>query len=355
MNLTQLWRNNKFYKRFFKPGRQLTMLVADGRAMNANDWEFHFETMLHWWDKPYRFYHSLDNHLFPMLDDIAENIKDDRDAFLLGITALYHDLVYDPQREDNEEKSIEELDVIEMMIDNDSPGAFQDLRDIIEDTKTHKPRSDLSKDFCELDMKVLYGSPAELLKYEHQIFKEFQFVDYTIYKQKRLEFLESIESMDYTPRVFFPLDLPWLIDYIKTREPNIAVYPGSFDPFHKGHLNVLQKAERIFDKVIIAHGRNPDKTPSLTWATDAIKYYQYESYDGLMTDFLNTLEYDVTVIRGLRNAIDLNYENTQLQFLRDMKPDIKVCYIPCDYEFQHISSSAIRSLEKFNYDVGRYL
>ena len=57
---------------------------------------------------------------------------------------------------------------------------------------------------------------------------------------------------------------------------------------------------------------------------------------------------DVTVIRGLRNGHDLDYEANQLSFLKEIKPDIKVVYIPCDKKYEHISSSAIRSLEKFD-------
>lgn len=138
----------------------------------------------------------------------------------------------------------------------------------------------------------------------------------------------------------------------------IAIYPGSFNPFHKGHYNILMKAEQIFDKVIIARGINPEKPHSQTMLPDSIKAKHVMTYSGLLTDFINELtEYDsVTVIRGLRNAVDLQHEMNQYRFLQDLKPDIKLISIFCDKEYEHISSSAIRMLQGYGDDkVKNYL
>ena len=71
-------------------------------------------------------------------------------------------------------------------------------------------------------------------------------------------------------------------------------------------------------------------------------------YDGLLTDFINSLKYDnITLIRGLRNSTDLQYELTQYRYLQELKPDIQVISIFCDKEFEHISSSAIRMLMQY--------
>ena len=129
---------------------------------------------------------------------------------------------------------------------------------------------------------------------------------------------------------------------------NIAIYPGSFSPFHRGHHSILLKAEAIFDEVIIARGISLDKVNNKKYELpEIIKNRRIMEYSGLLTDFLDTLEYEVTVIRGLRNSTDLQYEMTQYRFLQDLKPNIKVVSIFCDKEYEHISSSAIRMLEYY--------
>jgi phosphopantetheine adenylyltransferase len=79
-----------------------------------------------------------------------------------------------------------------------------------------------------------------------------------------------------------------------------------------------------------------------------IKNRKIESYSGLLTDFVESLGYEVTVIRGLRNSTDFQYEQNQYRYIQELKSDIKIINIFCDKEFEHISSSGIRTLEKFN-------
>jgi len=131
----------------------------------------------------------------------------------------------------------------------------------------------------------------------------------------------------------------------------IGLYAGSFNPFHKGHYNILLKSKAIFDKVIIARGINPEKNNEFVGYPPIIANYEtIMEYSGLLTDFIEELEskeHDVTLIRGLRNSTDLQYELTQYRFLQELKPDIKVVSIFCDKEYEHISSSAIRMLQKY--------
>lgn len=161
-------------------------------------------------------------------------------------------------------------------------------------------------------------------------------MDYNTYKEKRLKTLKRLQVK--TENKY----------YTEYRKPNIALMTGSYNPFHKGHYNILQKAEKIFDKVIVAKGVNSDKNTEIFDFPEQLKYRQLTSYSGLLTDFIDTLKYDVTIIKGLRNSTDLQYELTQYRYLQELKPNIKVISIFCDKEFEHISSSSIRILKKFN-------
>ncbi len=180
---------------------------------------------------------------------------------------------------------------------------------------------------------------SKQMEMEKKIFSQYQHFDFADYKKSRIAHLKSINS---------DKKLNALIDYISSHTPRIAVFPGSFNPFHKGHYNVLQKAEKIFDKVIIAFGNNPEKDKSKSVRPKTIKNRQICEYDGLLTDFVNSLKYEVIVIRGLRNSTDFQYEQNQYRYIQELKPGIKIISIFCDKEFEHISSSGIRTLEKFN-------
>lgn len=137
----------------------------------------------------------------------------------------------------------------------------------------------------------------------------------------------------------------------------IAIYPGSFNPFTIGHLNILEKAEAIFGKenVIIAVGRNPQKANPQTAQFECIETIKrnlpskkVEGFKEFLTDYVWEKEkegFDVTIVKGLRNGDDLDYEVNQLRFMEEMKPNIKVIFITCDKQFEHVSSSAYRALE----------
>ncbi|MFC0514460.1 adenylyltransferase/cytidyltransferase family protein [Mucilaginibacter angelicae] len=283
----------------------------------------------------HRFYHTLEH-----LDDLWQQLENqgygNNDVLLLA--TIFHDIIYDPRSGTNEEDSAQYFNEVFT-----GDGALKSLvTDIILDTKHHKPGSALSAIFSAADLNVLKQPFDKLLVYEQQIFKEFQFVDHKIYREKRVEVLKNLQEGVDNPA------LDYLITYVENFKPRIAVYPGSFNPFHKGHYNILQKAERIFDKVIIVRGVNPGKDTATYELPEALRYRQIETYEGLLTEFIDNLGYDVTVIRGLRNGSDLQYELNQYRYLQELGgKNISVTAIFCDMEFEHISSTGIRQLEKY--------
>lgn len=142
----------------------------------------------------------------------------------------------------------------------------------------------------------------------------------------------------------------------------IALYCGTFSPFHIGHLNIVEKSERIFGKgnVIIAMGINPDKALNdhiymKKMNVESKKLSEnlgrevitYSNFQFQLIEEYEKLGYNVVLIRGLRNGVDLDYEVNQMRFTTDFKKDVNVVYITCDKEFEHISSSAIRKIRDF--------
>jgi len=190
------------------------------------------------------------------------------------------------------------------------------------------------------------SSFAELLELERNEFSINQHVDFLEYQKQRLLFLETQTS---NPNV------KALYDYVKINKPSIAVFAGSFNPFHQGHFNVLKKAEKLFDKVIIAFGKNPDKAIRVWPIPQTIGNRQHTEYHGLLTDHIDSFGYEVTVVRGLRNSTDFQYEQNQYRYIQELKPNIKIINIFCDKEFEHISSSGIRTLEKYDRHKGYLL
>lgn len=298
------------------------------------------------YDEPHRFYHtrkhisSIIDYINGCVDDLTEDELD-----ILSICVYFHDAIYNPKKDNNEKKSVDLM--------NEYTKIPKDIRkkctSIIMDTaSSNQPSEKLSKLFWLADRSIFFKNLTELIEYENNIFKEYQYVPYDIYKEKRIEFLKTCIGI-YGKDV--DQNLKSLISYIDSRKPSAGIYAGSFSPFHVGHKDVLEKANKIFDKVIIAFGNNPDKSNREIFVPECIEFYQIESYDTLITTFLDKIEsqgVDVTLIRGIRNGADLSYESNQVSFIEDIRPNTNIIYIPCNKKFEHISSSAIRNLMKFD-------
>ena len=134
----------------------------------------------------------------------------------------------------------------------------------------------------------------------------------------------------------------------------LGVYPGSFNPFHIGHLDVLLQAKDVFDEVIVAVGLNPLKSQENRAELPPLKdkyNVKVDYFTGLLADYLNRVSYEndceVFLIRGLRNGEDLQYEQNQIAFIKPMYPSLKTVFFICNREVEHVSSSAVRALKSF--------
>lgn len=192
---------------------------------------------------------------------------------------------------------------------------------------------EFSDDFLYQDIPF-----SKLIDIEQCLFKEYQYMKMDKYFSKRINYLKSINVDN---------KLDNLIEYVKSYKPNVAIFAGSFNPFHIGHYDVLRKAEQIFDKVIVAFGQNSDKDKRTWPIPTALDSREVIHYDGLLTDLIESLDFEVTMIRGLRNSTDFQYEQNQFSYLKDLMPSIKVVNIFCDKQYEHVSSSGIRTLEKY--------
>ena len=142
-----------------------------------------------------------------------------------------------------------------------------------------------------------------------------------------------------------------------------ALFPGSFDPFTAGHLNILNRALTMFDEVVIAIGINQDKRGFFTMeqrldvvrqATAALDGVSIIKYDNLTIDTCRELGIR-HIVRGVRNMIDFENERAIADANRRLAPEVETIIIPTAQEFAHISSSAVRDLLKHKGDTSLFL
>ena len=332
------------------------------------------------YNEPHRHYHNT-SHLVALLEAIEHDDCYLETKLALALVAIFHDAVYDPRRKDNEELSAELasnfLEKYGKLLGIGKELQIDIVQTILDTKNHHLAASHLSKRFCELDLaSLLYGDIAKLVSDEQKLFREFQYRDVTAYKQGRRAFLTGfIENWkDKFPEI--ETKLLKHLEYIDAWVPKIGIYAGSFNPFHVGHLDVLEKAEKVFDKVVVARGINASKMTVLENHAGIIKPFSESTMDSIKatkldkilpiheTIFFTTLlsdvvkHYrpmgDVTVIRGLRDGFDLQAESNLVAVLKDIDPDSNVIYIPCANNLSHVSSSVIRQLESFGAEGNRY-
>jgi len=308
------------------------------------------------WSEWHRFWHGP-AHLRALLTEIVAGTSgEERDA--LVVAAIYHDAIYNPRAADNEEASAILLQ--RDALDASHPVIRQAVEIIVESKWDAPPVSRLGQRFFELDARQLSDECplAERMAYERAIFREYQWVSWRTYRGKRVEFLRSWGEK-------FPAHrrgVAECLQLMRALQPRIAIYPGSFDPFHIGHLSILRQAEQSFDKVVVALGLNRQKASEgsveerRARVADQLRFHEVAAFSGLLSQYLDSLDAPATVLRGVRDGTDLEAELRYARFLNDLRPGTSVVWIGCEPAWQHISSSAVRELEAIESHSGaRYI
>ena len=133
---------------------------------------------------------------------------------------------------------------------------------------------------------------------------------------------------------------------------SLAVYPGSFDPFTLGHLDIVQRASRLFDRLIIGVGIHSEKQPLFTTiervelvrlSTAHLNNIEVQTYQGLTVKFVQQTGAKM-MIRGVRPITDIPAELTMMMANRRLAPDIETLFMFADGELAHVSSSLIKEI-----------
>lgn len=143
----------------------------------------------------------------------------------------------------------------------------------------------------------------------------------------------------------------------------IAVYPGSFDPITKGHIDILKNGAEIFDKVIIAVARNSEKNAFLSVAervelikksVKELENVEVDSFEGLTIEYAKKRNANV-ILRGLRAVSDFEYEMQLSQANSALSSEIKTIFLITKPKYNFISSSTIKEIYLNNGDISKFV
>lgn len=142
-----------------------------------------------------------------------------------------------------------------------------------------------------------------------------------------------------------------------------VIYAGTFDPITNGHLDSIQRASALFDKLIVAVAKNPSKQPlfSLEQRVDLVKKscqhlenIEVIGFSGLLADFAQQHN-AVALVRGVRGANDLEYEISLAQLNNQLAGQLETIFLPPAIEWRHLSSTMVREIYRHQGDVEQFV
>lgn len=141
------------------------------------------------------------------------------------------------------------------------------------------------------------------------------------------------------------------------------VYPGTFDPITNGHIDLVERASRLFDKVVIGIASSRQKTPLFTieerieLARECLNHVpnvEVHGFDNLLVNFVSECNADA-IMRGLRAISDFEYEFQLANMNRALSPEIESIFLTPSEKFSYISSSLVREISSLKGDVSQFV
>jgi pantetheine-phosphate adenylyltransferase len=142
-----------------------------------------------------------------------------------------------------------------------------------------------------------------------------------------------------------------------------AIYPGSFDPITNGHIDVIKRASRIFDQVIIAVSQNinkksflseKEKIEAINLSLEGLKNVEIIAFDSLLVDFAKSINAQI-ILRGLRAVSDFEYEFQLAGMNKHLDKNIETFFLTPSEEFSNISSSLVREILMLGGDISSFV
>ena len=143
----------------------------------------------------------------------------------------------------------------------------------------------------------------------------------------------------------------------------VCIYPGSFDPITYGHIDIMERAAKIADKLIVAVLNNRDKKSLFTveerleMIKESVKDYdniEIESFEGLLVDYAKKKNAKI-VIRGLRAVTDFEYELQMAQTNRELYHELDTIFLLTNLKYSYLSSSAVKQVASYGGDVSKFV
>mgnify|MGYP000264167190 CR=1 FL=1 len=142
-----------------------------------------------------------------------------------------------------------------------------------------------------------------------------------------------------------------------------AVYPGTFDPITNGHTDLVARATKRFDSVIVAVHKSVPKQPAFDWqdrvalartVLQGLPNVTVEGFEGLLVEFARTRGAGV-ILRGLRAVSDFEYEFQLASMNRHLAPDVETMFLTPDEDFSFISSTLVKEIARLDGDVSEFV